>query len=87
MCKRNERIEVSNLTKKEYDLVIQNANFTEEQQKVFEALNKDRLYDFAIMIDLKLSTRRYYHVKAVVIDKVERIAQEYGFIQAIIAHK
>ena len=84
MCKRNKRIRISKLTKREYNTIIEEANFTEDQLKVFQELNKDKLYDFAIMVELNMSSRHYYDVKAVVIDKVERIARENGFIDAIL---
>ena len=84
MCKRNKRIRISKLTKREYNTVIEEANFTDDQLKVFRELNKDQLYDFAIMTALNMSTRHYYDVKAVVIDKVERIAREKCFIDAIL---
>lgn len=84
MCKRNLRIRVCRLTKKEYELIRVEANFTEEQEKIFVQLNKDQLYDVAIMSMLQLSPRRYYEIKAIVVDKVERIARENGFYEAII---
>ena len=84
MCKRNLRIRISKLTRREYNLVIDEANFSEDQLRLFQELNKDRFYDFAIMTDLNMSPRRYYDTKAVVIDKVERIARENGFLNNII---
>ena len=87
MCKRNKRIRISRLTKREYNIVIEDANFSEEQLKVFQELNKDLLYDFSIMDALHMSPRRFYDIKAVVIDKTERIAREKGFIDAILEPK
>lgn len=84
MCKRNLRIRISRLTKKEYELIREEANFTEEQEKIFVQLNKDQFYDIAIMSMLQLSPRRYYELKAIVVDKVERISRENGFIDAIL---
>ena len=85
MCKRNQRVRISSLTKSEYDVILREANFTEEQRKLFVELNRDNYYDFAIMLMLNLgsNTRKYYDLKSVVIDKVERIAQEYGFYESI----
>lgn len=84
MCKRNLRIKISRLTKKKYELIREEANFTEEQEKIFVQLNKDQLYDVAIMSMIQISPRRYYDIKAIVVDKVERIARENGFYEAII---
>lgn len=84
MCKRNMRIRICRLTKREYEIVEENANFTEDQRRVFVELNKDRYYDVAIMSMLQISPRRYYEIKAIVVDKVDRIARENGFIDAIL---
>ena len=84
MCKRNKRIRISRLTKREYNLVLDDANFTDDQLKIFKELNKDQYYDHAIMLALNMSPRHYYDTKAVVVDKTERIAREYGFIDAIL---
>lgn len=83
MCKRNMRIAISRLTRKEYSLCLEEANFTEDQRKVFEMLNRDQCYDIGIMTALSLPLHRYYDIKGVVMDKVERIATEYGFIDKI----
>lgn len=84
MCKRNKRIKISRLTKREYNLILEDANFTDDQLKIFKELNRDQYYDCAIMASINMSPRRFYEIKAVVIDKVERIARENGFIDAII---
>lgn len=86
MCKRNMRIGICRLTKREYEAITDDANFTDEQMEVFKQLNKDQYYDVAIMTMLQLSPRRYYEVKSIVVDKVERIAREKGFIDAILEH-
>ena len=84
MCKRNKRIRISKLTKREYNIILEDANFTEDQLKIFKELNKDQYYDCAIMASLNMSPRRFYEIKGVVIDKTERIARENGFIDAIL---
>jgi hypothetical protein len=38
------------------------------------------------MMQMNISPRRYYDLKATVIDKVERIATENGFLDAIMSH-
>jgi hypothetical protein len=83
VCKRNLRVRISRLTKKEYDLILEEANFTDDQRKVFVQLNKDAYYDFGIMNAIGLTARQYYAIKCIVVDKVERIATEHGFINGI----
>lgn len=84
MCKRNLRVRVSKLTKSEYDVILREANFTQEQRKLFVELNRDQYYDFSIMEKLHITNREwYYELKGTVIDKVERIATQYGFIDKI----
>lgn len=63
--------------------ILDEGNFSDEQEQVFHLLNRDELLDIGIMQRLGLSNRRYYDVKAVVLSKVERIAQENGFINSI----
>ena len=77
------KVNISALTKREAQSVIEEANFSEEQLNIFNALNKDRFYDYAIMSDLSLDSRRYYKVKKIVLEKVERIAQLLGYKNAI----
>lgn len=84
MCKRNLRVRVSKLTKSEYDVILREANFTQDQRKLFVELNRDQYYDFSIMEKLHITNREwYYELKGTVIDKVERIATQYGFIDKI----
>lgn len=78
---------VSRMTKTEYDTVIRNANFTADQLRIFEQLNLDEYYDFAIIEKMHMSTRKYYDTKSTVIDKVERISRENGFYEAITKKK
>lgn len=56
----------------------QNANFTEDQEAVFDMLNQDKYYDVGIMNTLGMSNRRYYDVKKVVLKKVDRISKEFN---------
>lgn len=74
---------VSRMTKTEYDTVIRNANFTADQLRIFEQLNLDEYYDFAVIDKMHMSKRKYYDTKSTVIDKVERISRENGFYEAI----
>ena len=86
MRNKNHRIRISKLTAREFRIIIDEANFTDEQRVLFEQLNKDQYYDIAIMMQMTISPRRYYDLKATVIDKVERIATENGFLDAIMSH-
>ena len=77
------RVNISALTRSELEEVIARANFTEDQRAIFEELNKNKYYDYAIMLNLNIPNRRYYNTKSIVVDKVERIAVEMGYIHAI----
>jgi hypothetical protein len=65
------------------DSIIARANFTDDQKAIFNELNKNKYYDYAIMTILNIPNRRYYDIKKIVIDKAERIAVEMGYIHAI----
>ena len=80
--KRN-KIKIYALTRSELETVRSEANFTADQDAVFDALNKDQYFDFAIMQDLGLSPRRYYEIKRTVLEKVERIVVLLGYNHAI----
>ena len=80
------RINISALTKSELDQVIARANFTDDQRAIFDELNKNKYYDYAIMLNLNIPNRRYYDTKHIVVEKVERIVVELGYIHAIKSH-
>ena len=80
------KVNLSALTQMELENVILKANFTEEQKAVFSELNKDKYYDYAIMVNLNIPNRRYYATKKVVMDKTERIVVEMGYNYAINQH-
>lgn len=65
------------------EAILDDGNFSAEQEQVFRLLNKDELFDVGIMTRLGLSNRHYYDVKSVVLAKVERIAIERGFISSL----
>ena len=66
--------------------MILKANFTDEQKAIFSELNKNKYYDYAIMINLNIPNRRYYLIKKIVMDKAERIVVEMGYNYAINQH-
>ena len=76
------KINISALTKYELEQVIARANFTDDQRAIFDELNKNKYYDYAIMTNLNIPNRRYYNTKNIVVDKVERIAVELGYNHA-----
>jgi hypothetical protein len=59
------------------------ANFTDDQRAVFDELNKNKYYDYAIMLNLNIPNRRYYLIKKIVIDKTERLVVEMGYNTAL----
>ena len=81
------RVNISALTKSELDQVIARANFTDDQKAIFDELNKNKYYDYAIMLNLNIPNRRYYNTKNIVVDKVERIAVELGYNHAFKGHQ
>lgn len=76
-------IRLSALTKAEYERIKAEANFTPKQLMIYEELNKDEVYDQAIMMKLSMSTREYYELKKITVDKVIRLALELGYTFAI----
>ena len=80
------RVKLTSLTKSELESVLSAANFSHDQEAIFNELNKDTLYDIGIMTKLGIPERRYYDTKRTTIDKTERILQELGYFHALI-HK
>lgn len=80
------RVRLTALTKSEIEAVLSAANFSHDQEAIFNELNKDTLYDIGIMSKLGIPERRYYDTKRTTIDKTERILQELGYFHALI-HK
>lgn len=76
-------IKLSALTKKELERIKAEANFTPKQLMIYEELNKDEVYDQGIMLKLMMSSREYYEIKKIVVDKVIRLALELGYTYAI----
>ena len=78
-----KRVEISALTRREKELIVDEANFNEDQLAIFNALNANRYCDFAIMAQIGLPTHKYYDIKGVVCMKVERIATEHGLTHVL----
>lgn len=76
-------IKLSALTKREYELIKAEANFTPKQLSIYEELNRDEIYDQGIMMKLGMPSREYYELKKITVDKVVRIALELGYTFAI----
>ena len=62
---RNNRVDISALTKRELDAVVAAANFTKSQETIFNAMNNDYIYDIAVMQSLGMPANRYYKIKKV----------------------
>ena len=67
----------------ELEQIIKMANFTDDQRAGFDELNKNKYYDYAIMLNLNIPNRRYYLIKKIVIDKTERLVVEMGYNTAL----
>ena len=80
---RNVVVKISALTKSELESIRSEANFTSEQNRMYDLLNLDVHTDAGIMLAMGLSPRRYYKIKKIVCDKTDRIAQENGLKSAI----
>jgi hypothetical protein len=80
---RNNQVNVSALTKREIETVVAAANFTKSQEVIFNAMNNDYIYDIAVMQNLGIPANKYYKIKKITADKVERIVVEYGYYHAI----
>ena len=76
-------VKISALTRSEFEAIKAEANFTPNQLKIYEALNRDDVYDQGIMLELSMSEREYYEVKKITVDKVIRIALQLGYTFAI----
>lgn len=74
---------ISALTQAELEQIIAKANFSDDQRAIFNELNKNKYYDYAIMLNLNIPNRRYYANKKIVLQKTERIAVEMGYNSAI----
>lgn len=80
---RNTKISFDALTKTESEAIRAEANFTDEQERIFTAMGRGSLTDEGIMLSLNLSPRHYYRTKRIVCDKTDRIAREKGYIYAL----
>lgn len=81
-----KRVNITALTRREKELIIDAANFNDDQLAIFNALNANRLCDIGIMAQLGLANHKYYDTKAIVCMKVEKIATENGLTH-ILRHK
>lgn len=70
----------SNLIKSDIELIKENANFTHEQEEVFDELinpaYKTRYNDTAVYIKLNLSKSKFYKIKGEINNKIRRILSE-----------
>ena len=68
-----EKVKFSALIKKDVDKIMEEANFTDEQMKIFSCLLKDKYTDVGIMEITKIPHKRYYEVKKIISEKIIRV--------------
>lgn len=70
----------SELIKSDIELIKENANFTHEQEEVFDELinpaYKTKYNDTAVYIKLNLSKAKFYKIKSEINNKIRRILSE-----------
>ena len=68
---------LSSLTKPELELIVKNANFTDDEQKIFELLAKDRcITEIAIKLCVceRTINRRIRNIES----KISKVGKHYG---------
>ena len=68
-----EKVKFSALIKKDVEKIMEEANFTDEQMKIFSCLLKDKYTDVGIMEITKIPHKRYYEVKKIISEKIIRV--------------
>ena len=64
---------VDHLTRSELEGLLLEANFSADQRKIFDLLNKDEYYDDGIMTALSMPEKRYYENKKAVLEKLAKL--------------
>ena len=59
------------LTRSQIEALRAEANFSTDQERIFDLLNKDSLTDDGVMLQLRIPEKRYYENKKAVIEKVK----------------
>ena len=59
------------LTRSQIEVLRAEANFSVDQERIFDLLNKDSLTDDGVMLQLHIPEKRYYENKKAVIEKVK----------------
>ena len=67
------KLRVSNLTKRELETAISEANLTPLQTRLVLLLNREELNDEGIMMELCVSRKRYYAEKAAALAKIFKV--------------
>ena len=70
------KMRVSNLTKRELETAISEANLTPLQTRIVYALNREELTDEGIMMDLHVCRETYYREKKLALSKISRTFAE-----------
>lgn len=69
------KFRVSNLTKRELERVIEQANLTDTQTKIVLELNREQRDDLGIMILLNLPRTKYYAEKRIALKKIVNVLE------------
>ena len=70
------KLRVSNLTKRELETAISEANLTPLQTRLVLLLNKEELNDEGIMLELHVCRETYYREKKLALSKISRTLTE-----------
>lgn len=71
------RSDIDRFTKADICRILDEAHFNEEQLSVFDLLVSTRFMDdISIYMRLNLSQSRYYRIKKIVLEKINRILNE-----------
>lgn len=66
-------LEFTKFTKKEIDKILAECSFNEIQLKIFNLLLDDKYNDIGIILNLDISHNKYYKIKRIIRDKINRV--------------
>ena len=69
------KMRVSNLTKRELETAISEANLTPLQTRLVLLLNREELTDAGIMMELCVSHHKYYAEKSAALAKIAKVTK------------
>lgn len=65
------RVLIEPLTRSQIEALKAEANFTADQECIFDLLNRDALNDDGVMLQLHMPEKRYYEAKRTLVEKVK----------------